>query len=98
MNEKKEITKQLIKNIFINFIIFTTILLVFDFIIYNQVINSLYKDIDKQLENSLHMYRTTTTEKYLKNKKNFKARKVKSPQKEITKTMEKIRILAQDLL
>ena len=57
MNEKKEITKQLIKNIFINFIIFTTILLVFDFIIYNQVINSLYKNIDKQLENSLHMYR-----------------------------------------
>ena len=57
MNEKKEITKQLIKNIFINFIIFTTILLVFDFIIYNQVVNSLYKDIDKQLENSLHMYR-----------------------------------------
>ena len=57
MNEKKEITKQLIKNIFINFVIFTTILLVFDFIIYNQVVNSLYKDIDKQLENSLHMAR-----------------------------------------
>ena len=57
MNEKKEITKQLIKNIFINFIIFTVILLVFDFIIYNQVVNSLYKDIDKQLENSLHMSR-----------------------------------------
>ena len=57
MNEKKEITKQLIKNIFINFIIFIVILLVFDFIIYNQVVNSLYKDIDKQLENSLHMSR-----------------------------------------
>ena len=57
MNEKKEITKQLIKNIFINFIIFTVILLVFDFIIYNQVVNSLYKDIDKQLENSLNMSR-----------------------------------------
>lgn len=60
MNEKKEITKQLIKNIFINFIIFTTILLVFDFIIYNQVVNSLYKDIDKQLENSIHMTRISS--------------------------------------
>ena len=53
VNGKKEITKQLVKNSIINFIIFTVILLIFDFIIYNQVVISLYRDIDKQLIDSI---------------------------------------------
>lgn len=56
MNEKKEITKQLIKNMLINLIIFTVILFIFDIIIYNQVVYFLYRDIDKQLENSIYKF------------------------------------------
>ncbi len=52
MLEKKEITKKLIKNMLINFIIFTAILVIFDFIIYNTINQSLYQDVDKELENS----------------------------------------------
>lgn len=55
INEKKVIRKQLIKNMFLNFIIFTAILLIFDFMIYNQVTNSLYQEIDTQLQNSSQM-------------------------------------------
>lgn len=54
MDEKKEIKKQLIKNMLINFIIYTIILFIFDLVIYNQVVFFLYKDIDKQLENSIY--------------------------------------------
>ena len=54
MNEKNEIRKQLIKNMFLNFIIFTAILLVFDLIIYNEVAYSLYNSIDKELQNSVN--------------------------------------------
>ena len=52
MNEKNEIRKQLIKNMFLNFIIFTAILLVFDLIIYHEVAYSLYNSVDKELETS----------------------------------------------
>lgn len=54
MNEKAKIRKQLIKNMFLNFIIFAIILFLFDFIIYNKVVNSLYQDIDKQLETAIN--------------------------------------------
>ena len=50
MNEKNEIRKQLIKNMIMNFFIFTAILLVFDLIIYNEVAYSLFNSIDKELE------------------------------------------------
>lgn len=50
------ITKKLIQNTFINFIIFTLILLIFDFIIYNQVLHSLYKDVDMMLENAIQRF------------------------------------------
>lgn len=52
MNEKSEIRKKLIKNMILNFFIFTAILLVFDLIIYNEVAYSLYNSIDKELESS----------------------------------------------
>lgn len=50
MDEQKIIRKTLLKNTFINFIIFTTILLVFDFIIYNHVKNELFRTVDIQLQ------------------------------------------------
>ena len=56
INDQKSITKKLIQNTFINFIIFTLILLIFDFIIYNQVLHSLYKDVDMMLENAIQRF------------------------------------------
>lgn len=41
--------RNLLKNMLFSFIVFTTLFLIFDFIIYNQISNSLYKDIDKEL-------------------------------------------------
>ena len=58
MNEKKLIKKQLIKNMFYTFIVFAVILMFFDAIIYNQVSTSLYKDIDKELEEAAKLYNT----------------------------------------
>lgn len=52
MEQEKSIKKNLLKNTFINFLIFTVILLLFDIIIYNQVTTSLLKDVDEQLKNS----------------------------------------------
>lgn len=49
MIENKTINKALFKNTIINLIIFTSILLIFDLIIYNQVSNSLLKNVDEQL-------------------------------------------------
>lgn len=53
MIEKSEITKKLIKNVLINFIVFTVILVTFDFIIYNNTVSSLYKEVDVQLEEAI---------------------------------------------
>lgn len=53
MLEKREITKKLIKNMLINVLIFTAILVIFDLIIYNNIVISLYKDVDIQLETSI---------------------------------------------
>lgn len=50
MDEQKIIRKTLLKNTFINFIIFTTILLVFDIIIYNHVKGELFRTVDMQLQ------------------------------------------------
>ena len=49
MNEQKIIKKQLIKNMFYTFIVFTVILIFFDVIIYNQTCMFLYKSIDEEL-------------------------------------------------
>lgn len=53
IDDKKELRRKLLKNTLINFIIFTAILLIFDFVIYNQVLVSLYEDVDKQLQSSV---------------------------------------------
>ena len=47
--EQKLIKNGMRKNILINFIVFLIIFFVFDFIIYNQVSNSLYNQIDEEL-------------------------------------------------
>lgn len=49
MNEQKEMRSKLIKNMLITLVIFTTLFLIFDLIIYNQMSASLYKDIDEEL-------------------------------------------------
>lgn len=56
MNEQKIIKRQLIKNMFYTLIIFTILLLFFDAIIYNEVSNSLYKPIDKELLRTAETY------------------------------------------
>lgn len=56
MNEQKLIRKRLIKNMFFTFIVFATILIFFDAIIYNQVSISLYKSIDKELAKTAKLY------------------------------------------
>lgn len=49
MNEQERMKKSLIKNMLINFIVFTILFLIFDFIIFNQISNSLYRDTDDEL-------------------------------------------------
>ena len=49
MNEQKNIRKKLFKNMLVNFVVFITLFLIFDLIIYNQVSSSLYKTIDQEL-------------------------------------------------
>lgn len=49
MSEEKKMKRNLLKNMLFSFIVFTILLLIFDFIIYNQISISLYKDIDKEL-------------------------------------------------
>lgn len=49
MSEEKRMKRNLLKNMLFSFIVFTILLLIFDFIIYNQISISLYKDIDKEL-------------------------------------------------
>lgn len=49
MNEQERMKKSLIKNMIINFIVFTILFLIFDFIIFNQISNSLYRDTDDEL-------------------------------------------------
>lgn len=50
--EQKLIKNGMRKNILINFIVFLVMFFVFDFIIYNQVSNSLYNQIDEELKKS----------------------------------------------
>ncbi len=57
MNEQKLTRKQLIKNMFYTFIVFTTILIFFDVIIYNQVSFYLYQSIDDELEKTAETYK-----------------------------------------
>ena len=49
MSEEKKMKRNLLKNMLFSFIVFTVLFLIFDFIIYNQISISLYKDIDKEL-------------------------------------------------
>ena len=49
MSEEKKMKRNLLKNILFSFTVFAILLLIFDFIIYNQISISLYKDIDKEL-------------------------------------------------
>lgn len=49
MSEEKKMKRNLLKNMLFSFIVFAILLLIFDFIIYNQISISLYKDIDKEL-------------------------------------------------
>ncbi len=56
MSEEKIIKKQIIKNMFYTFIVFTIILIFFDAIIYNQISSSLYKSIDEELLNTANNY------------------------------------------
>jgi len=49
MSEQANMKMRLFKNMLINFIVFTILFLVFDFIIYSQISNSLYKTIDQEL-------------------------------------------------
>lgn len=49
MNEQERMKKNLIKNMLINFIVFTILFLIFDFIIFNQISNSLYRNTDNEL-------------------------------------------------
>ena len=49
MSEEKKMKRNLLKNMLFSFIVFTILLLIFDFIIYKQISISLYKDIDKEL-------------------------------------------------
>lgn len=50
--EQKLIKNGMRKNIIINFIVFLVMFFIFDFIIYNQVSNSLYNQIDEELKKS----------------------------------------------
>ena len=56
MNEQANMRKSLLKNMLINFIVFTALLLIFDLIIYYQVSNSLYKSIDEELTDAQARY------------------------------------------
>ena len=56
MDQGKNIKRNLLKNTFINFVIFAFILLLFDLIIYNQVTSSLLRDVDEQLKNSERIF------------------------------------------
>ena len=49
MSEQKRMNRNLLKNMLFSFTVFAILLLIFDFIIYNQISISLYKDIDKEL-------------------------------------------------
>lgn len=62
MNEQKLIRKQLIKNMFYAFIVFATILIFFDAIIYNEVSISLYKSIDEELARTAETYKNKEME------------------------------------
>ena len=56
MNEEKIMRKNLLKNMLVNLIVFTILFLIFDFLIYNQISISLYKDIDKDLISEQRKY------------------------------------------
>lgn len=56
MNEEKILKKNLIKNIIIIFCIFVLLFLIFDIIIYKQIADSLYKNVDEELIQEMNKY------------------------------------------
>mgnify|MGYP005785197807 CR=1 FL=1 len=56
MNEEKLLKRNLVKNILISLCIFVLLFLIFDFIIYEQVSDSLYKTVDQELIQELNRY------------------------------------------
>lgn len=56
MREREIIKNNIRKNIGINFVVFLIIFLIFDFIIYNQVLDSLYNSIDEELYRASQRY------------------------------------------
>lgn len=56
MNEQANMKKRLLKNMLINFIVFTVLFLIFDIIIYYQISSSLYKSVDKELSIAQERY------------------------------------------
>lgn len=58
MNEQEMMKKSLIKNMMINFVVFTILFVIFDFIIYNQISLSLYQSVDEELIKEQEQYET----------------------------------------
>lgn len=56
MKEQKRIKKQLYKNMLYIYIVFIILFLLFDLIIYNKISNSMYKNIDEQLNIQVERY------------------------------------------
>ena len=56
MNEEKLLKRNLVKNILISLCIFVLLFLIFDFIIYEQISDSLYKTVDQELIQELNRY------------------------------------------
>lgn len=56
MSEQKRAKKQLYKNMIYIYIVFIILFLFFDLIIYNKISNSMYENVDKQLNNEVQRY------------------------------------------
>lgn len=56
MNEEKLLKANLIRNVLISSCIFVLLFLIFDFIIYEQISDSLYKTVDKELTQEMNHY------------------------------------------
>lgn len=62
MNEQKRVRKQLYKNMMYIYVVFIILFLFFDLIIYNKISNSMYENVDKQLNNEVQRYSTKNNE------------------------------------
>ena len=56
MNEQKRVKKQLYKNMLYIYIVFIILFLLFDLTLYNNISNSMYENIDKQLSVEVERY------------------------------------------